>query len=296
MSTTRPLSDTTKAKTTEPDIDNKEENIERRIKVIGGRPITYFYYKPKLPSHIVDTEVTRSNYSQWSTYKKSLSTEFLEMPFVNNLLKGDAPTYLKLGLCFDLPIPIPNKFVIQFGMNEGYYFCKNLLDYQVTGYDFIAPKQPQPKNVVRRLVDLNKTMTETILVDGNKTQKNIIKLAYEAQLKTDLANPSHILVIHLLEYLEVPMQCLLLFKLIDIAKPGSIFYIQTHSYYDPEDLPTKRIYEETSKLIGTSPANFYASFFAPRTDIFFISHKHDANEAVYTRIPAHAEVLIVQKR
>ena len=136
------------------------------------------------------------------------------------------------------------------------------------GYDYslTSTKILTKKGIPHRHIDLDK------LVDENT-------LAYQDELTHDLGETTNILAIRILEYIDPRAQLLLIWALIEKAKPGSVYFIinMTHD----------------KALIGTVKPNYIPSFFGARTDMQFKKHIQLPVKPCLEYPPD--EVLIVQK-
>lgn len=178
-----------------------------------------------------------------------------------------------------------SKRIIQFGISTGHY-VKALCSpsRSVAGYDYseTAINHINDVGMTGRLVDLNQ-----IHPDNNK------RLAYQPLLETDLSVSVDILMVRILEYLNPETVMLLIFSLLDLARIDSTFYFEILSY------------KKESIHYSSRPIHFYhlqsgyvASFFAPRTDIEFVSHRMGYNEKndICSGEDSAVERLIVKKR
>lgn len=89
------------------------------------------------------------------------------------------------------------------------------------------------------------------------------QLAYQDMIELDLSVATNIIAIRVLEYLNPQAVILLIFSLMNAAKPGSTLYFETclinHSPLSKE-------------VCHDIENNYVASFFAPRTDKQFRHH------------------------
>lgn len=159
----------------------------------------------------------------------------------------------------------PSKAIVQLGAANGVF----LEDYKksgwsVIGYDYsqAAITKLKNKGIETRMVDLN-------LIDDQQLE----------QLACDIVNPTNILLIRVLQYLELPALNFLLWYLIDKSAPGSVFFIAGNSNSEEKknfELP-----------ITTRLANYKASFFGGRTDMEFL---------VDRQVYYNDELLVIRKR
>ena len=108
------------------------------------------------------------------------------------------------------------KKMLQLGAADGRFIAEyKKSDWSIIGYDYsaIAVKELTKKNIESRLVDLNSIDSETN------------NLCYATVLHKDISNPTNILLIRVLQYLDPNALNLLLFNLISHAAPGSVFFI-----------------------------------------------------------------------
>ncbi len=105
--------------------------------------------------------------------------------------------------------------------------------------------------IIARNVDLNK--------QANK------KLAYRDTLKKDLATPSHVMLVHILEYLSPEAATYLIYTLMKAAKPGSTFYIQAYTECVDNG--------NNVSFVTLNRYGYYASFFGARTDMQVLYHQ-----------------------
>ena len=144
---------------------------------------------------------------------------------------------------------------VQFGSSAGAFFFKNNLNTtrKIIGYDFAdrAALHLEEKGMQARCVDLNVTTP-----DGKK-------LACHDQITQDLAGPCNIFLIRIADQLTPEARKLLIFTLIDNAKPGSVFYCETFSLYSKKFRKPDFIFDDTT--------GFLPSFFGARTDMQFQS-------------------------
>jgi hypothetical protein len=122
---------------------------------------------------------------------------------------------------------LENKFksstnqIIQFGVCNGEY-VKNIAstkNRKIIGYDYSSNALVQlknKKNIETRLVNLN-------AIDENN------KLYYQKELEDDFSEISDVLLIRILEYLKPEAAKLLMISIMDLAKPGSFFYLEISS-------------------------------------------------------------------
>jgi hypothetical protein len=141
--------------------------------------------------------------------------------------------------------------IIQFGAGIGSFYKGSRANdgKEIISYDFstVAMQAISSKAVIERKVNLND-------IDS----QNPSALAYHDKLQHDLAEPCALLIIRTAEYLDASALTLLIFSLIDLAKPGSMFYF--------EILATGEVDEPCRNEL---PNGYVPSFFAPRTDINF---------------------------
>jgi hypothetical protein len=156
------------------------------------------------------------------------------------------------------------KTIIQFGISIGRYvtpLCKP--SRPVIGYDHsnLAISTIEQKGIIGREINLNE------IVNGGE-------LSYYDLLAKDFSIPVDILVIRTLEALDPEAITLLMLAIIDLMKPSSKFYLEILSGKDVviADKKTGITYNRNIQP-GYAP-----SFFAPRTDIEFISHTISQNE------------------
>lgn len=153
------------------------------------------------------------------------------------------------------------KQIIQFGISTGDYLkelCKKT-ERSIIGYDIspVAIKHFARTKITGREVDLNETK-----VDDKSC------LAYQDLLAEDLAVSTQILIIRTLEYLNPEAMKLFIFSLINLAKPGSQFYLEIFSGGGGD------LIDNAGFTYCYQPeAGYCASFFGPRTDIRFDYHK-----------------------
>ncbi len=174
---------------------------------------------------------------------------------------------------FDAYLNSDYKNMVQFGASTGDVLGKyqdkgwNTIGYEV---DDIGVSEMAKKGITTRKIDLNSIELKTN------------KLSYEAQLETDLALPTHIILVRTLHYLQDSAIKLLIFKLIDEAKPGSVFFIsgmvQLHNKKD----------DSNPMLLS----NYIPSFFGPRSDMEFKHLSVNESKQSCTRLE---EVMIVRK-
>jgi hypothetical protein len=149
------------------------------------------------------------------------------------------------------------KKVIQFGIGLGIFHRTRPVDQKVIGYEYSPTciKHLSENNIIVRALDLN---------GHNKDN-----LDYEAQLETDLreTEPCALLLIRTAEYLHPEALELLLFSMINLAKPGTKIYFET----------LKTAKEELPETQNHLQYGYVPSFFAPRTDIAFLFHDKYVN-------------------
>jgi len=138
-----------------------------------------------------------------------------------------------------------NKRMLQLGVSNG----KFLKDYQAKGWDVIGYDycdslvgQMNNNNIPFRNINLNSTHNN--------------KLTYEDKLEADCKTSTHVLAIRILEYLDPKTVPLLVFALMDKAKPDTTYF-----FVHATSLQNKP--EKFSE-------NYIASYFGPRTDIKFL--------------------------
>jgi hypothetical protein len=110
------------------------------------------------------------------------------------------------------------------------------------------------------------------------------KLSYRESLKEDLACPSDIFLVHILEYLPPEVAICLIYSLMKHAKPGSTFFIQAFCSSGPVD--------NIVDFVTLKRDCFYASFFGARTDMKILHHKSKQNENYNNLL---SEQLIIRK-
>ncbi len=140
--------------------------------------------------------------------------------------------------------------VVQFGISTGRYFTNNSLlaqERKIIGYDLSvsAISCIDKKGFEGRLINLDEIVTT-----GKHPQ-----LAYYDKLKQDLSKPCALIMIRIAEYLNFDALVLLIFSCIDLAQPGSKFYFETA--------------QSSVEQLGRNNfmPGYFASFFAPRTDM-----------------------------
>lgn len=157
--------------------------------------------------------------------------------------------------------------VIQLGISTGNYltqFC-SLSTRRIIGYDYsqVAINHISEKGVTSRLVNLNET-------DINNDKR----LGYHDLLEADLYVSRAVLIIRTLEYLNPEAVKLLIFSLLDFSKPGTKFYLEIFTANSKDAAKQSSMREFHHNL----QPGYIPSFFAPRTDIKFLSHTVDKNE------------------
>ena len=161
-----------------------------------------------------------------------------------------------------IPKPLKNRFssstqrILEIGMGNGDYIGKTIgsTGRECIGYDYAenAVSTAASNGIQARLINLKEI-----------NEKN--QLAYLDTLKADLSVAADILVIRVLEYLGPEAVTLLIFALLDAAKPGSTLYFETYAVCDKKNSLPNFICNEIEN-------GYVASFFAPRTDIKFLHH------------------------
>lgn len=120
---------------------------------------------------------------------------------IQYLLNAECKSALKLGIGFGLSVDV---------------LCK--LNWLITGYDYSTAScdyYADHASVKVKRINLDE-------VDNNRHG-----LVYYNELEKDLQKPTNIIAINILPYLEIPSLCLLMSALIQLAKPGSVFFIKT---------------------------------------------------------------------
>lgn len=141
--------------------------------------------------------------------------------------------------------------ILCLGIGKGQYLVNHDLQKkrQCIGYDFIpeAVEDCKEKGIHAKLIDLCN-------IENNQ-------LAYLNELENDLSEPADILAIRIFEYLDKEAAQLLIVALMDKAKPGSMFYVETFLDLDKQLLPlmTNCIFEN----------NEIASYIGARTNFKF---------------------------
>lgn len=158
------------------------------------------------------------------------------------------------------------KRIIQLGISTGDFLQEIASDNstrKIIGYDIssTAIDYITSKGLQGRLVDLNEI---------NTTKKC---LAYQSALENDLSLSADILAVRILEYLDPGALILLLFALINLSKPNTMFYFDIFSakFDDLTQFQFTNNYQYLKE-------NYVASFFAPRTDMQFVYHTINKNE------------------
>ena len=171
--------------------------------------------------------------------------------------------------------------IIQFGISTGQHLTAKFKNPEkIIGYDYspIAIAHIASKGIQSRLTDLNK------INEANN-------LAYQHSLEMDLSTAAEILIIRTLECLTPQAADLLIHALINLCKPDSRIYIETHQEHSK---PVMTI--EPGRNI---PTGYIPSFFAARTDFEFKLHKITHNERADRGEPGElstVERLVVRKR
>lgn len=139
---------------------------------------------------------------------------------------------------------------MQLGAEYGLFLLKTIKEKQchVKGYEYnkTAIMSLKRNDVPYREIDLDSLKNDELL--------------YINELKEDLKEPSNIIAIRILEYLDTNALSLLLFNMINFSKAGSTFFL-TNAFNDKHD-----------SCFGLLPKNYIASFFSPRTDIQILYH------------------------
>lgn len=168
------------------------------------------------------------------------------------------------------------KSIVQFGAANG----KPIDSYQQQGWSVVAYDNSiesinilKNKNITARHINLNHTKNK--------------ELAYQNDLNIDLNSETNIFAIRILEYLKPEALILLIFNMINLAKPGSTYFIMGHY--------------KTSNCHTAYVRNYFASFFAARTDMEILLHRDEKshqfkNKANKPPIIENDEILIIRKR
>ena len=171
-----------------------------------------------------------------------------------------------------------NNQVIHFGCGLGSY-VSTLPHRRTIGYEYSpsAIQYLQEHNSINtiRNVDLD------AITDGT--------LSYQSYITTDLNHPADILMVRLLEYLSDDALLLLLSALIQQAQPNTTFYIEVSKAIDTDDKL------EQLGFIRDLEKGYVASFFAPRTDMEFISHTQVLRNETSSNQLMSVERLLVAK-
>ena len=142
--------------------------------------------------------------------------------------------------------------------------------WQVMGYEFNdkACKFMVDKNIDCKNINLN-------ACSENPTAKKHA-LDYQAQLKSNLSQPTHIVAVRILAILKPEAFNLLMFSLIENTKPGSILILiesclSLTKEQAKEMLGMRELTNENMKKHPVTnhslPENYIGSFYGPRTDI-----------------------------
>lgn len=185
--------------------------------------------------------------------------EIIWEEYAKQLPLGTAPNQTRRFFS-TIPNPLQTHFssstqrILQLGVSSGTFLSDSGLAKQreCIGYDHsrAGVAKASSSGITVKLIDLS-----DINESGN--------LSYLDVLTADLATPADILAIRIFEYLEPQAVILLIFTLINNAKPGSIFYLETYSSI------TSALPEAVCHQIESG---YIASFFGPRTDIKFQHH------------------------
>ena len=158
--------------------------------------------------------------------------------------------------------------LIQFGMCTGnaYTDAAQHDGRCVIAYEYaqFAQTYLKTKSVVARAVNLNAVLND--------------ELAYQQQLEFDFNQVSDVLFIRILEYLEPEAAQLLLLSTMNLAKPGSRFYIEV-------DSPVADVRVSNITIAFALKPGKIASFFAHRPDVqvaVLSSAKNDNDNGVNT--------------
>jgi len=170
----------------------------------------------------------------------------------------------------------PCRNMVQFGSSTGKFlrmFRKR--GWNVAGYDFssLAIEKMQQKGVTARQVDLDK-MDETGA------------LTYGEQLAHDVACPTNIVMVRILEYMSLSAQHSVLFFLMRYAASQSTFVIIGQPPVEAVE-KAKKSKSASAEMAAMLHPNFWASHFGGRTDMQIIHA-----ESAYV----NDTILIVKKR
>lgn len=170
--------------------------------------------------------------------------------------------------------------VVQLGCSDGNYISLLPDSKKIVGYDYAK----------KSMIYLNKSNMQRRYIDLDETINEGTELSYASELVQDLNVPTDILCIRVLEYLAPDSMSLLLFALINNAKPLSIFYIELSA-----NKPKRDGYDELERLgiHNSYKSGYVASFFAPRTD--FQTLLREAHYKKEGPTEAFVEKFIVQK-
>lgn len=168
--------------------------------------------------------------------------------------------------------------VIQLGISTANYLTRycSLSTRCIFGYDYspVAIDHVSKKGVSGRLVNLNRI-----------NRNNDKQLDYHDVLKADLAASRAVLIIRTLEYLNPEAVKLLIFTLLDLSKPDTKFYLEIFTVNCKDTVKESSMREFHHNL----EPGYIPSFFAPRTDIKFLSHsvsndEHSEDDAIVERV------------
>ncbi len=145
--------------------------------------------------------------------------------------------------------------ILQLGSSTG-RFLEKFKDrgWNAAAYDFSeqAVKQLRQKGITTREVDLNELNASGALTYGDL-------------LTRDIAYPSNIIMVRILEYLNPSAHDCLLFLLIDNAAPGTVFIIAGQVSGSAAEQAKKE--PMTPEIALRLHPNFRTSFFAARKDM-----------------------------
>lgn len=150
--------------------------------------------------------------------------------------------------------------IIHYGCGNGLYLNK-FSSRKIIGYDFSG-------EALDNFSADNKKIARAIDLEELEFNPND-----QAILKEDHNLVSDILMIRVLEYLKPEAVIFLLHFIIENAKPGSCFYIETFN-----NDTTVKGYDEKKPFYHKAESNLYASFFGGRTDYQFKLHNIAINE------------------
>lgn len=160
------------------------------------------------------------------------------------------------------------KNIVQMGVSTGTYLgeCFFPGKRKVIGYDYADSAISyinKTGEIDGRQVDLNSTKLNE--------RENTLSLTYQHLLENDLSQPSDVLMIRILEYLNPEAVVLLIHSMLTLAKSGTNFYFEIFNANDDEKNSQLRF----GRYIQPG---YVPSFFGPRTDFSFRLHTVNKDE------------------